>query len=414
MHVLQMHKFFYPHAGTETALFDTRDLLLNKGHHVIDFSMRDERNMYSEYAEHFTRARSYESSLPIKRRVLDGAASVYSVSSRRSLRGLLDVERVDVAHMHLISHQLTFSVLDELVSRNIPSVLTLHDYKIGCPAYTLYRDGNSCYECVGRTVPIGVAKHSCIKGSRVGSLLALAESSLAKLRSSWEKIDVIIAPSKFAAHVAISSGYPEDRVRVVPNYMKPELISPDEATTSMAPTPTFFMAGRLEEVKGFKWVLETVARLQPDFRVKLAGAGGSLEQWIRQFTADRPNLTYLGRLSRDALQLEMRNATATVIPSLWDENYPYSMLEARAAGSPVIATRVGGLQDMVEHGHDGLLIDPGNEEQLIAAMRRVASDPSTCQRMRSEGRRRIRTENSPESHYDGLMSAYDTAISRRG
>lgn len=412
MHVLQLHKFFYPHAGTETALFNTRELLINKGHQVLDFAMRDAKNLPSPTEEFFAPRREYSAPQSKADQIKNGASAVYSFASRRKLAGLLDQHPVHVAHMHLISHQLTFSVVDELRARGIPTVLTLHDYKIGCPAYTLYRSGERCYECVGRAIPTSALRHKCIKGSRAASLVGLVEASLANVRSSWESIDALIAPSTFAADIAMRSGYPIERIFVLPNFLPHE-----EFAASIPPAPeipTFLLAGRLEEVKGFRWALEAISRSGEagKWRFQIAGAGGALAPWVEEFSRGRENIQLLGRLTRDELRHQMRKCTATIIPSLWDENYPYSLIEARAAGLPVIATRVGGMTEMVSHGHDGFLVQPGNDIELLEAINTLSNDRAARDATALAGAARALRENSSEAHYQGLMQVYGFARDR--
>ena len=178
MRVLQIHKFFHPHAGSETVLFHTRNLLASNGHEVIDFAMAHPKNVESSHREFFPPRREYtDASRPTLVRATDALSSVYSITARQRLRDLLEQTRPDIAHMHIIYHQLTMSIVDELAKAQVPMVMTLHDYKIGCPAYVLYRDGQPCHDCTSGAV-YNVVRHKCIKGSRAASVLAGIEATL--------------------------------------------------------------------------------------------------------------------------------------------------------------------------------------------------------------------------------------------
>jgi len=197
------------------------------------------------------------------------------MNARRKLRRLLEDVRPDVAHMHVIYHQLTLSIVDELARQAIPSVLTMHDYKIGCPAYVLYREGAPCELCTTGHVE-NVLLHRCMKGSPAGSLLAAIEARTVRVRGSYKKIDAHIAPSAFAGSIAVASGVDPDTVHVVPNFLSAdELNDPVEA---LEERPRFFFAGRLEEVKGIRDILDAYAADDPGLgTLVLAGAGGELE-----------------------------------------------------------------------------------------------------------------------------------------
>ena len=123
--VLLINKFFRPGAGAETSFLQTRRLLQDRGHDVIDFAMRDDANLPSPYAAFFAPSRSYAADTPLVKRAGDALSSVYSTAARRALARLLDAHRPDVAHLHNIYHQLTLSIVDELAKRRIPIVLTI-------------------------------------------------------------------------------------------------------------------------------------------------------------------------------------------------------------------------------------------------------------------------------------------------
>jgi len=412
MRILQIHKFFYPHAGSETALFNTRELLASRGHEIIDFAMEHPSNAPSPYSAYFAPRRDYtDPARPLASRARDAASSVYSMDARLKLRRLLGDVRPDVAHMHLIYHQLTLSIVDELARQGIPSVLTMHDYKIGCPAYVLYRDGAPCDLCVAGPVE-NVVRHRCIKGSLAGSLLAAIEARTARLRGSYRKIDAHIAPSAFAGRVAVASGIDPATVHVVPNFLSADEMR--EPVVELDEEPRFFFAGRLEKLKGIEDIL---AAYSGDDRslgtLALAGVGGALEDDVLAAAERSPNIEYLGRLSRAEVLRQLRRSRAFLIPARWHENNPMSLLEARAVGIPVICTDMGGLPEMVEDGVDGLVVPPGQPQALASAIRRLALDRPLAEQMGRRGHERLGRENTPEVHYKRLISVYEIARGSR-
>ncbi len=412
MRILQIHKFFYPHAGSETALFNTRELLTTHGHEVIDFAMQHPNNVASPYADYFPARRDYtDPTRPLPSRARDALSSIYSLDARLKLRRLLADVRPDVAHMHLIYHQLTLSIVDELTKQGIPSVLTMHDYKIGCPAYVLYRDGAPCELCTTGHVE-NVFLHRCIKGSRAGSLLAAIEARTARMRGSYRKIDAHIAPSAFARRVALASGVDPDTVHVVPNFLSAEELT--DPIESFEEEPRFFFAGRLEEIKGVRDLLDAYAAGDLELgTLVLAGAGGELEGEVIAAAKSSRYIEYLGRLSRTSVLAQLRRARALLLPARWHENNPMSLLEARAVGVPVICTDMGGLPEMVEHGVDGLVVASAEPRALSDAVRRLSQDTRLAQRMGRRGHERLLRDNTPDAHYKRLMDVYESARARQ-
>jgi glycosyltransferase involved in cell wall biosynthesis len=275
----------------------------------------------------------------------------------------------------------------------------MHDYKIGCPAYVLYRDGAPCDLCT--TGPVENAfLHRCVKGSRAGSLLAAIEARTVRMRGSYKKIDAHIAPSAFAGRVAVATGIDPDTVHVVPNFLPAEeLEDPVEA---------------LEEVKGIRDMLGAYAA---DDRalgtLVLAGAGGELEGEVLAAAESSRNVEYLGRLSRAQVHAQLRRSRALLMPARWHENNPMSVLEARAVGVPVICTDMGGLPEMVEHGVDGFVVGRARPQALADAIRQLAHDRRLAQEMGQRGHERLLHDNTPDIHYERLMAVYEDACTRR-
>lgn len=410
MRVLQVNKFFFPNAGAETAFFQTRALLEASGHEVVDFAMEDPRNVPSPTARHFAPNRSYADGGSKLKRIGDAASSVYSPGARKALAGLLDEVQVDVAHLHNIYHQLTFSLVDELHKRGIPTVLTLHDWKIACPSYTLFLDGEPCRRCVSKTVPLPAVRHRCVKGSLAGSVLGAAETSLSRVRGSYGRVDRLIAPSRFAAQVASMSGYPAGRIDVIPNFLSQEELDVPFETGQREPVLLF--AGRLEASKGIPELLRAFADVPAPTRLRIAGEG-TLEADVRAAAAADDRIEFLGRLPREQVYVELGRARALVLPSVWEDNGPMIMLEAQARGCAIVSSDRGGAPEFVRDQQDGLVIDPHDRGALTAALTRIGTEPATAAAWGGSGRLRLEAEHAPSVHLDRLLTTYSQAIGTR-
>lgn len=404
MRIVQANKFFYPHAGTETVLFHTRELLRSRGHDVIDFAMHDARNSASGDSAYFTKHRDYgAASRPVRLR--DGLASIYSFEARRRVRQLVDERRPQVAHLHGIYHQLTLAVVDEFKRLGVPVVMTIHDYKLACPSYTMYRNGRPCRLCVDGPVE-NVAIHRCMKGSVQASLIAAAEARLVRHLGSYQKLDAVAAPSAFAARIARDAGIPASRLHVLPNFLPHRECGPVRDWTDNQ--PQFFFAGRLEEVKGVGEMIEAFGSTESGATLVLAGAGGDLEDVVQRAGRNHRRIDYRGRMTRAEVAQELRRSRAALMPSKWFENYPMSVLEARAAGVAVVATAIGGLPEMVSHDIDGLLVPPGDADALRHAVEHLTRSPDLAREMGETGFQRLLESNTEEAHYEQLMAIYES------
>ena len=405
--VLLINKFFHPRAGSETSFLQTRQLLLDRGHEVIDFAMQHEANLPSPYEAFFAPRRSYDNDGPITRRAVDAASSVYSPSARRALSKLLDVHRPDVAHLHNVYHQLTLSIIDELATRQIPTVLTLHDWKIACPAYTLFTEGEPCRRCPSGSVASAV-RHRCVKSSASASAIAATEAWIARRRGSYGKVQRFIAPSRFAVDVASLGGIDKRRVAHIPNFLPDDEMNIDTPIGDAG--PQFVYAGRLEETKGIRNLLQAFAAVHSPASLRIAGRG-PLETEVRAAAAHDSRIRYLGMLSRIELYEELEAARGALLPSLYEDNGPLIILEAQARGKAMIVTDRGGPPEFVRHQETGLVIDPERIEDLTDAMERLACDGELAARLGAQARDRVRHEHSATHHYELLTEAYEQAKS---
>jgi glycosyltransferase involved in cell wall biosynthesis len=403
--VLLVNKFFRPGAGAETAFFQTRDLLSQHGHDVIDFAMQDPANLPSPYSEHFAPHRSYTADGPPLRRAIDAASSIYSPAARRALSGLLDRRRPDVAHLHNIYHQLTFSIVDELAERRIPIVLTLHDWKIACPSYTLFTEGKPCRRCPSGTV-LNAVRHRCVKGSLAASGLAAAEATMVRRRRMYDKVHRLIAPSRFGVSVARMGGARAERVEFLPNFLSDQELRV-EATPAEGPLVVY--AGRLEETKGIRVLLEAFGMVREPAALRVAGSG-ELEAEVRAAAARDPRIEYLGRLPREEMYRELAHAQLVVLPALYEDNGPLTILEAQARGKPMIVSDRGGLPEFVEHERTGLVVPAGDARALADAISRVLRDPSQAETWGRQAQEQVRRDHAPAQHYERLLEIYSSAI----
>ena len=202
MRVLQVNKFLHTVGGTETVMFQTADLLRSHGHEVCFFSMQDGRNLPSEEEEFFVSNVEYDGrnardTIERLRLPLVAGRFLYSREAAQKIDALIQDRQPTVAHLHNIYHQLSPSVLQPMKRRGIPTVMTLHDYKLICPNYTLFSNGSICERCKGHRYYQAVLQQ-CVKTSRLSSALCTLEAYTHRLTNAYDgAIDAYIAPSRF-------------------------------------------------------------------------------------------------------------------------------------------------------------------------------------------------------------------------
>ncbi len=401
--VLMVNKFHYPRGGAEHYMFRLAGLLEQGGAQVDYFAMHDERNLPCPTDRYFVSEVSFEQPPEgLTGRVGMAGRMVYSLEARRKMARLLADRPVELAHVHNIYHQLSPSLLAPLHRRGVPVVMTVHDFKLVCPVYSLLSHGEICERCVGEGFGPAVRRR-CNRSSLSGSLLVAGETwAHRRLGLYRDGIDVFITPSAFARERLVRGGYSADRVVVIPNCV----VAADYHPLYRAGDHTLYV-GRLSREKGVEVLVQ--AAIETGARVKLVGDGPlrpALERMIAESGAD---VELLGFRSGDDLAAAVQAASAVVMPSICHDNCPLAVIEAMAWGKPVIGSRVGGIPELVRDGEEGLLVQHGDTAALGAAMLRLQADPELAERMGRTGRARVEMHYDADPHYRAVAAAYRLA-----
>ncbi|HBA82741.1 MAG TPA: group 1 glycosyl transferase [Verrucomicrobia bacterium] len=403
MKILMVNKFFSRKGGSEAYMFDLADLLRSSGHQIIFFSMHDVGNDKSEYAKFFVSNVNFNANSGRRLNHLRAAFRLlYSLEAQRKLKALLEQERPDVAHLHNYNFQITPSILKVLKQFNVPIVWTLHDYKIICPNYKLFTQGTVCdrckkqryYECV---------RNRCMKNSRTKSLLAMAEMYLHRcVLRSYDLIDVFIAPSRFLARISGEWGI--DRQRMIQLYNFVDSARFAWADLSLGEGLVYF--GRLMEEKGLLVLLQAVKAL-PHINLVVVGEGPEKEK-IQQYIHENnmTNVKMAGFKKGEDLYRLVHQARLVIVPSLWHENNPISVLEAFAMGKAVIASDLGGLPELIQNGQNGFLFPAGDAQSLQATILDLYNDTDTILCMQKRARSFVEKNFSVDLHCKAIEQVY--------
>jgi glycosyltransferase involved in cell wall biosynthesis len=230
------------------------------------------------------------------------------------------------------------------------------------------------------------------------------ESYVSDALGATTAVDHFIGISEFVTNRMIAAGIPRDKITTVYNFVAAEHYEPRYTSDDYV---VFF--GRLEAVKGIYTVLEALAGL-PHIKLKIAGAGNEAAA-VAQWVADRQlsNVELLGFVSGSQLHELISGAVCALAPSEWHEPFGLTALEAMALGTPVIATRMGGLPEVVTHETDGLLIPPWDPEALAAAVADLFQHRDRAAEMGRAGRAKVVSQFNRADHYAQLQAVYQRA-----
>jgi len=397
--VLNAGQNYYIRGGSEQYQFALTELLESHGHQVTPFAARNSKNRATPYSQYFPQGTNFDNPS-----IQDLMQFVYSKPANDAIQRLLGEVTIDLAHLHIYYGQLTTSILKPLQKAGIPIVQTLHEYKIICPVYTLLSHGEICQACEGKDFWHATRKR-CNRGSLARSALSTLESYTSKALGSIRKIDHFIAVSDFLRNKVIDLGLPANKVTTIHHAFDASGIEPN-----IEPGEYFLYFGRLERLKGLFTLIEAAAPLK-DIPLLIVGDGEARLELERLIASrDLNHIQILGFKRGQDLENLIRNSICTLIPSEWYEPFGLTLIESFARGRPVIASKIGGIEEIVTHNVDGYLVSPGNVEQIREQMLWMAQHRSMAVEMGLLGRQKVENLFSPEMHYEKLMKVYQKVL----
>lgn len=404
MKILLVNKFFYPKGGAENSFFETAKLLERNGHKAVFFSMNHPENLPCAFEPYFVSNVDLNENGGFMNNLRTIGRIHYSFEAKKNIEKLIAVEKPDIAHLNNISHQISPSIIDSLRKSGIPIVMSLRDYKLTCPVYTLLRDGKLCEECSGGRF-YKVLTNRCTKGSVSKSAVNMTEMYLHhKLMHVYEKIDEFISPSRFLLEKTLEMGF-KGSINHLPNFIPVSEYTPSFSIEGNS----IVYLGRLSEEKGVATLIESVRDL--DVTLKIIGDGPLIPRLHEQIRArGQKNVVFLGFKTGKELKDEIRSSLFTVIPSEWYENNPRSVIESFALGKPVIGSRIGGIPELIQDWQTGLTFEAGNAADLREKIILVIKNKDKMVRMGMFARSFVEKEFNQDVHYEGLMKIYKGAL----
>jgi glycosyltransferase involved in cell wall biosynthesis len=400
--LLAIHNYFYPRGGAEVMFLEQNRMFEDIGWQVVPFAMKHPKNLPTPWAEFFPDEIEFGASYSLAGKLLRAQRVIYSRQARQKMRELLQVVRPQIAHVHNVYHHLSPSVLPLLKERGIPLVMTVHDLKLACPAYTMMSGNQPCERCRGGKL-YNVALHRCIKDSLTLSTVVMAESYLHRAMGIYEKnVDRFIVPSRFILEKLVQWGWARDRFTYIPNFVDIERFRPGGAAGRR-----FLYCGRLHEQKGVATLIRAATLAgQP---ITIAGTGPQ-EAELRRLAQDLgTDAIFTGHLAKDALAELIQTARAVIVPSECNDNAPMVVIEAYAGGRPVIGARIAGIPELVREEETGLLYPVGDVEALAAALTRFAQlSDARLAAMGAAGRSWVERDFNAARYRDRLIDLYES------
>jgi glycosyltransferase involved in cell wall biosynthesis len=387
--VLIVHNAYQQPGGEDAVVSAEKALLLRAGNEV------------DQYLRHNDEIKSGDTCSNITL----GFRTVWSSGARNELHRLLKVWKPDIVHFHNTFPLISPAAYYACRELGVPVVQTLHNYRLFCVAGTFFRDGQVCEDCLTKNRWQAV-RHACYRQSRGASATAAAMLSFHHWYGTWKNlVDRYIALSEFSRAKFVEAGLPAEKMAVKPNF-----IFPDPGASAGSKAYAVFI-GRLSEEKGLRTLLRAWGRVNPEYALRIIGDGPLFKDLQSEISRSGfSNVHLYGRLPREVLLDALKGAKLLILPSNCYENFPMTIAEAYACGTPVIASRLGAMAELVADGRTGLHFFPGNAGDLAKKVEWAWAHSDEMLEMGRNARAEFETKYSAERNYKILGEVYQEAM----
>jgi glycosyltransferase involved in cell wall biosynthesis len=387
MRILLIHNQYTQYGG-EDAVFQTEGELLSRHGHFVERLIFDSKKIKSFIAKLFSILKMF-----------------YNRDSATILRKKIERFRPDVIHVHNFFPLASPSIFFIANKYNIPVVATLHNYRLICPSATLYHKHKIYERSLFSIFPLDAVFRGVYRNSIARTAFVAAMTALHNVMGTWKnKIARYIVLTEFSQRKFKDSALQvsDDQFIIKPNFVV------DFGTGDNRREDFFVFIGRLVEEKGIEVLLR--AALLYDFKLKIIG-DGPLRSVVEKYAQLNTNIQYLGFQNKSFIIDALKKSKALIFPSLWYEGFPITILEAFSTGTPVIASRLGGMCEVVTNNVNGLHFEVDDENDLVSVLKTF--DQTEKESFSFNARKTYLDNYTPEQNYDQLRYIYDQVIKNK-
>ena len=404
MKILQINKYHYVKGGSETVFFNTIKLLEENGHEVHRFCLKDEQNLPCRDEPYFVDYPEM-SSAGFFQQIKNSFSFFYNRKSKRKIEQLIKDIKPDIVHIHLLFNGISVSILPVLKKYNIPVVMSVHDYRLICPAY-LFLDGNGqlCERCYKGTY-LNCIKHKCHNNSRFSSAMLALDMYF---RNIFIPVSKYVSQFIFVSQFTYSKHLSYTKVFLERGYVLPNFVDniPIKSNKSYPEEKYYLFYGRLSREKGLLTLIHVCRKL--NIKLKIVGKGPLFEYKDK---IEAAHVEWLGFKSGAELYELVRNAYFVVVPSECYETFGLTVIESLFLGTPVIGANIGAISELITDNENGFLFEPGSIDHLSQTIAKANSlSPAVYLSMSESALKKSLLYSDTCFYYNNLIKIYEQAI----
>jgi glycosyltransferase involved in cell wall biosynthesis len=390
MNILQVHNKYRNIGGEWTVLEQEFELLKDK-HQVERFIVQNSEELKSIFRQFrliFT--------------------THYNKKAAKVMQRKLSDENYDLMHVHNFFPLLSPSVFDAARKAGVPTVMSLHNFRLIHPNGLMYYKGKIDERSIGgsayRCVWDGVYRDSVFQTAVTAHMIEFHRK-----KKTWQRVpSAFIALSEFSKEKFVQGGLPEERIFIKPNFLNDPLKEFPDLEIKEKKKNRYLYVGRLSSEKGIQDLIECWVEHAIDAELVIAG-DGPLRSKLEKKTKGNRKIRWLGQIEKPQILSLLAESKALIFPTRCYEGQPLIILEAMSMGCPVITSKIGNPQNIINHENDGLHFTPGNRDELFNQVDFMQNHPEKRKEMSRNARKSYLENYTPEKNYQILMDIYEQA-----
>jgi len=408
MKILLVNYRYFISGGPEKYMFNITKKLEKEGHEVIPFSIKSNKNEKTEYEKYFAEpiggrdAVYYEDCKKTPKTIIQMLSrSIYSFETKKAIKKIIKDTNPDVVYILHFVNKLSPSIIKGAKEMKKPVVLRLSDYFLLCPKFDFLSEGEICEDCLKYGYKSCIKK-KCVKNSLFASIVRVMSMKIHKLIKIYNNVDVIITPSKYLKSKLEKNGFENNEIYHIPTFCNEK--SAD--INNVGQYGLYF--GRITKEKGVEYIVKAYEKLDENHKLKIMGDDSTPEAAkIKQYIQEKniKNIEFLGFKQGEELENIIKNSRFIMVPSIWYENLPNTILEGFAYGKPVIATNIGSLTETIKDGENGFLFNIGDINKIVESILKL-DDDNLVKKIGKNNVEEIKEKYSVDKHYNKLMKIF--------
>lgn len=380
--VLMAHNYYQVPGGEDTVFHNEINVLEKNGHKVTKYTRHNDE---------------------IKGGVLSklklGIDTIFSFKTYKEVKKLIDENEIDVVHVHNTLPLISPSIYYAARAKKVPVVQTIHNFRLLCPGATFTRNGEICEDCVSKCLEQSL-KHRCYRDSLTQTFIMYAMLKFHRIIGTYNKINYITL-TNFNKNKLLNLVKDESKIYVKPNFVEKR----DKVERALE--DYFVYIGRLDDIKGINFLVEAWKEIDKNIDLYVIGTGPE-EEKVKKFIKenDIKNIKMLGFMQREEAFKIIQKSRAIIVPSKWYEGFPMTIAESFSLGVPVIGSKVGNIESIIDDRTSGLLFEMNNKTSLKEIIDHIFYNKEKNEELGENAYKTFYKYYTDENNYKTLSSIY--------